>query len=358
MVEWMVVPLKAQLRTILGCYHAGAKKPALNIALSPTGSKVPYVLHLKARLSADEHAYIDQCTLLCEQGLSAARQGDLVEADQYFEKVHALLLAKELSREGYLHAKVHYEKGVGYLDYRRGHFEQAESRMYEALALDEVLEKEYGCAILHGDRIQLAYHVLRVYMRRQKIKKGLDLGIHLLNYLEGKSHTLPLPTSWDSSCFTALPAGLINHFFASVTVEIAYVLAGQQTVCEDSETLGIQSFLADIEPHTQPGLVHCCMLSPQAHAWLQAKEALGEERISDFFSIIAQALSAGPQSYPLLWYAMLVDLLTVCDTLDSREASLFRQRIARDTTYWQSVVRIPQVWQSILYASHKEEVII
>ena len=344
----MSIVWSSQLRSVLGCYCAGARRPASNPALSPADINAPHNQHLKRRLTFAEYNRLHQYVVLCEQGLSLARRDDLAAADQCFEQVHAWLTTRTLSSEGQLHAKVLYEKGVGYLDYRRGNLEQAEARMHEALAIDQMLEEEYGYTTLHADRIQLVYHLMRIYMKRTMLTEGLALGIHLLNYLEGKSHTLPISTSWNTAHLTDLPPRLLNHFFALVTLEMAYALAGQKTITVDGELLSIHTLLADIDCHTQPEALDSCRLSHQAHTWLQAKQALENEQLADFFSLTAQALSAGPNGYPLLWYAIIVDLLRLCDTLNVREAWLLRQRVAKDTAYWQRVVQIPRAWRPFL----------
>lgn len=176
---------------------------------------------------------------------------------------------------------------------------------------------------------------MRIDIRRTFVKEALGTGFLLLDYMEGKSSTLPALTFWDSSRLLSLPHELVNTMFLQITVEIALVLAG-------NEILSTQDLFVGAQSHTQPGNADSCLISPQSHAWLRAKQALIADDREDYFKEAAKSLSDGPGNASWLWYAFVADLVSLCRRLDLPESHLIRQSIARDAQSWRG---IPASWR-------------
>lgn len=86
-------------------------------------------------------------------------------AERAFAAARAPLQLSKLSPEGSLLYKSFLEQAEAYLDYRRGDFDQARNRTSEALAIDAVLEEDYGYEILIINRIQLVHNFARIDAR-------------------------------------------------------------------------------------------------------------------------------------------------------------------------------------------------
>jgi len=333
--------LSSLLNNVLECYLVGAKKP---VQANPTVSGERFRDHvyelIETHLPLNEQLLVSQCFEISEQGLLAARKGDLTAAESFLRGAELFLHTKQLSRESFLLGDSFFEAASAYFDYRRKDFDAAITCVHKALSNDLILEGEYGYAILHLHRIQLVHNLMRIDIRRAFIKEALNTGFFLLDYMEGKSATLSALTFWDSSCLIALPSELVNTMFLQITMEIALALAG-------NEALSTQVLFAGAQSHTQPGVADSCLLSPQSHAWLKAKQALIADDLEGFFEEAAKSLSDGPGNASWLWYAFVADLFSLCRKLDLPEAHLIRRSIARDARLWKG---IPASWR-LLFGS-------
>lgn len=328
--------LSTLLNNVLESYLIGIKKP---VQAKPTVSGERFRDHvyelIETHLPLNEQLHVSQCFEISEQGLLAARKGDLTVAESFLKGAELFLHTKQLSRESFLLGVSFFEAAAAYFNYRCKNFDAATTCVHKALSNDLILEEEYGYAILHLHRIQLVHNLMRIDIRRAFIKEALGTGFLLLDYMEGKSATLPALTFWDSSRLLSLPSELVNTMFLQITVEIALVLAG-------NETLSTQDLFAGAQSHTRPGIADSCLLSPQSHAWLRAKQALIIDDLDSFFEVTAKSLSDGPGNASWLWHAFIADLISLCQQLDLPEAHLIRRNIAKDARSWKG---IPPSWR-------------
>jgi hypothetical protein len=320
---------KDLLHTTLECYRQGFRKP-IQITLTASGEGFDH--HLQAviniRLPLKEQLLMRRCEQARRQGLLAARRGHIATADQLLGESRAILHSEKLSVESSLICKSFQAATEAYLDYRRGAFDQARARVHEALAIDVVLEEEYGYKILHLHRVQLVHNLMRIDARCARFEDAIDLGCRLLSYLEGSSEILPVPGSWDSAKIASLPPEIVAAMFAQVTSEIALVLAGKdRRVARDLFLVAIR--------HAQLEATGNCHHYPRPHAWFQIKQSFVDNNVDIFLDRASQFLADGRGDTPLLWYAIAVDLVVWCDDLDLPEAELVKLEIARDAITWE-----------------------
>ena len=320
-------------------YRLGSRKP-IQIKLGSSGDLFSEKLQslIENRLPLKDQLLMRRANNARNEALIAARRGQLAMAERFFAEARAPLESHSLSREGALLHKSFLEQAEAYLDYRRGHFEQVIIRTFEALAIDVVLEEEYGYEILHLHRIQLLHNLVRTHVRCMCLNKAVELACQLLSYLEGTLEVLPISSSWGFERIARLPSELVGAMFVQITSEIALLLAGMsRQVARD-----LFAFAAD-----KLQLQALCNSHPkeQANVWFLVKQAFLNDDYTMFLERAANFLVLGHADTPLLWYATVLDLFTLCDSLGLPESDLIQREIAEDAITWQYM---PQKFFSLL----------
>ncbi|MFH7029790.1 MAG: hypothetical protein ACHBN1_31625 [Heteroscytonema crispum UTEX LB 1556] len=230
------------------------------------------------------------------------------------------------------------EAAEAYLDYRRGDFDQAYARISKALAIDVVLEEEYGYEILHLHRIQLLHNLVRSDARRMQFASAIELACQLLGYLEGTSEVLPLSGSWGSEHIARQPSELVAAMFGQITDEVALILAGKNRQVK-SELFAIAKRHIQLQAN---GNTRC---HPQSHTWFLLKEAFVDNDVATFLERASRFLAEGRGDTPLLWYAVVVDIVALCNQLDLPEEELFKREVAKDAV---SFLNLPERFVPLL----------
>jgi tetratricopeptide (TPR) repeat protein len=272
------------------------------------------------------------------RGLIATRSGNLIMAERAFTAARAPLLLSKLSLEGSLLYQSLLEQAASYLDYRQGNFDQARNRIYEALAIDLVLEEEYEYDMLLLHRIQLVHNLARIDANCMYLERAIELICRILNYLEGTSEALPIPGDWGYERVTRQPVELVTAMFAQVTSEIAIILAGK-----NSQVVRHLFVVISTNLQLQTCNNYCC--HPRAYSWLLVKQAFASNDFANFLELASQFLNEGRADIPLLWYATVIDLVALCDELDLPDSKVFRQDVASLATTWEY---LPQKFFSLL----------
>lgn len=319
--------------TTLEHYRQGCAKP-IQIPPESSGKYLEYLLGyklqtlMKSRLSLTDQLLMGRSANARSQGLIAARRGQLVTAKQLFAKARAPLQSGKLSPEGSLLHKSFLEPAEAYLDYRCGDFDRARMRISEALAIDVVLEEEYGYEILFIHRLHLVHNLVRIEARCICFDRAIELACQLLSYLKGASEVLPLPVPWGSERVARLPPELVAVIFAQVTNEVALILAGKNRQLA-------RDLFAVVVRHMQLQADGNCHPYPRAHVWFLVKQAFVSNDVATFLEIASHFLAEGRADTPLLWYATVIDLVALCDDLDLPDSELVRREVAKEAVTWE-----------------------
>jgi hypothetical protein len=317
------------IRTTLQHCQQSSRKPIQKTTQNP-GSSLSRKLDtfIESRLPLTDQLLLHQCKNVLHQGLAAARRGQLMTAEQIFAQTHTLLQSNTLSTEGGLICKSYQEVAEAYLDYQRRTFDQAHTRLFEALAIDVVLEEQYGYELFYPHRLQIVLHLVRVYAQSNCFEHAIDLAGRLLSYLEGSSEVLPLPGSWNCNRVALLSPELVAAMFVQVTSEVALVLAAKnRQVAHD--------LFAVAAHHIKLQANGNCHLHPRAHAWFLVKQAFVSNDVANFLERASHFLAEGRANTPLLWYATVVDLVALCDEFDFPESELVKREVASNAVAWE-----------------------
>jgi hypothetical protein len=293
---------------------------------------------LMSRLSLTDQQIITKFAYARIKGLNAVHQGDLIEAEGAFQQARIPLETGKFSAEGSLLYKSLLEQSQSYLDYRRGDFDQARERVLEAIKNDAVLEEEYGYDILFLHRIHLVHNLVRIDARSMSFKDAIELACNILNYLQGSSNNLPIPVSWGNERVNRQSPEHIATMFAAIISEIAIILAGQKRHMAH-ELFAIISNSIQLENN------HESYCYPSASSWLLVKQAFINHDFTNFLKLASDFLALGCADTPLLWYATIIDLLSVCDEFTVPESNLIREEIEKQAMTWKN---LPQKFSHLL----------
>lgn len=317
-----------KLLNTLENYRLGCVKP-IELSLGKYGDLFTQTLYtlMKSRLSLTDQVVMQKAAIAREDALIAVRRQEFALAEKLFALSRAPLESNSLSLEASLLHRSLLEQSESYLDYRRGDFKQVYTRTCEALAIDSVLEDEYGYSILHIHRIQLLHNLVRTKARCTHFNAAIELASQLLGYLEGRNENLPFPGIWGSERVASQSREIVAATFAQIASEIAIILAGKDLDVA-SQLLAI--VLRHIPLHASS--YYCG--HPRAYAWLSLKHAFVNNDIDNFLEAAPYFLVQGRTDTPLLWYATVVDVVAIFNNFNFPNTELLKQEIASDALEW------------------------
>ncbi|HLZ61380.1 MAG TPA: hypothetical protein VKR06_30910 [Ktedonosporobacter sp.] len=278
--------------------------------------------------------------------ITSIRQGELSEAESLIHAMKGIIESSKLSVDSQ-HVCISYVEAAGaYLDYKLHRYDQAMERLLGALVLDEQLERRNpNFAYMHLHRIMLLDNWIRVLSYRQQQLEAVDLAFHILDYLERKIPSLPLPTTWDSAQLVLYPVDALSILFRTVTAEIAEIVTGKEILEGPEEAVPLRDVFIAARHHTTSHRSGSCPLSPSAHDWLCLKQAAIDEDLAVFHRYAARLLAAGPGKLPTLWYATIVEVIILSRRNLDRDRGAFCEEVKQDVHSWR---RFPSAWKAII----------
>ena len=293
---------------------------------------------IKSQLSPIDQRLLNNLETIRTKGLNAARQGNLIKAEQHFKAARTRLKLDKLSTLSSLLFKSALERSEAYLDYRLDDFDKARNRTFSILETYVLLEKEYGYEILFLRRLQLLCNLVQLEAGCMRYEYAINLASQLLSYLEGKLEVLPVPGNWGCDRIMRQSPELMAATFALVTCEVAKILVGKKHQLV-KELFEIVSFNLQLQANDN------CYCHPRSYSWLLIKQAFVNKDIPKFLELAASFVGEGRADTPLLWYATVIDLVSVCDELELPESQLLKQEILEDSVSWKDC---PQKFLSAL----------
>ena len=319
---------RRHFETLLQQYRIGYAKP-IQLNLKKYGDSFTHPLYTKieSRLSSSEWRHLLQAASVRENALMAVRRGDFELAERLFTEARVPLKANLLSPEGKLLHETFLEQAEAYLDYRRGNFNRVYIRTFNALAIDLILEEECDYEIMVIHRIQLLLNLVRTEAREGDLKNAVEIASELLGYLQGTLEAvLPFPDTWGSKRVKCLSSEVLSATFSQITSEIALILT--VSTPKASNLFKIASH------HLELSAIDRNCLHRQSYQWLILKQAIVNQNYRTFLEQASCFIASGRIDAPLLWYATVVDLFTLCQKFDFPESKSMIREILRDAPEW------------------------
>ncbi|MBD2526763.1 hypothetical protein [Nostoc sp. FACHB-133] len=320
--------LDGLFETTLESYRQGCKR-LIDLNSKKSGEYFETLLSfqleflIKRRFPLTEQLILNWSTNVRSQGLAAARRGQFVDSEQLFAKARTPLEKGKLSHEGSLLHKSFQEPAEAYLDFRRGYFDKARNRIFEALVSDAVLEDEFGYDLLFIHRLHLVKNLVRIEANSNCFNRAIDLASQLLSYLKGSLDILPILGIANRKRLMCQSSELVAAMFTQVTNEVALILTGKKGQLAN-ELFGIIS--AQMQLTTDDNRHY----DSQSEAWFIVKQAFVSNNIETFLKQASPFLAERRSDTPLLWYATVIDLICLCDDLDFSGSNLFKLEVAQE----------------------------
>jgi hypothetical protein len=273
-------------------------------------------------LSISDQLLINKFENVRVRGVLAARKGDLDTAKQLFVSAGVLLESELLSGEGQLFYRSSMEQGEAFLDCRRGDFHSARNRIFNSLSIDQKLEDYYGHNHLILRRIQHVHNLARVEAYDHQMVLALRLILETLSYLDGKQDSIEVPGLWGYERIACQKASDVGTMFMQLSGEIALFMAGLN--CEDAGKLFASASVELISLHKKQ------ICHPHAYRWLLIKKAYSYGNLNVFLNDAANFIANRKIGMELLLHAVFVDLINICDKLDTPIARELKWEIKKD----------------------------
>jgi len=283
------------------------------------------------RVSLPERLPISKIWRLSSEGLRLCRKNLLIEALGLFSRCWTDLSKATLSPQGSFLALAPLEAAHAYLEYKKGDFALARTRILHAMEADLQLElEEEWFGLLEMHRLQAAQNLMRIDIRAGSPRQAIALGGKIISYVHGFTEALPVHHSWQGrKLLEKIPRTVRRALIPQVANEVALAF------CYFPQSNLEVDFLASTG--TQDYADCARVLHEQFRSWLLAKHALQQEDWDRYFELLLEFLSAGPTDVRMLWYSTVLDILTLCYTCNNPASHKLSQKILHDRPKWSTL---------------------
>ncbi len=249
---------------------------------------------LKQRCNGEEFLHYGRFKQQRREGLKAAKEGRFAAARADFNVARRYLRKIDTSEVRLVGASS-YLAALAYLQYRQLRPAQARRLVEQALTIDVRLENEFTLGVMYAHRIQLVHNLVRVEARFGTAQDAIELGVSLLEQLEGRINACPTNHPWDQYDHRKLDATQRRLLFNMVISDIALLqMQADPHVTEQASDI-YQRHLAYC-PQEQR------QLFADDHAWLTLKANSKSYTIQESLDLASEYLERGARDSPILWY--------------------------------------------------------
>lgn len=294
-----------ELRRVYEAFAEGRDSPPSKTYAAP-GRLFAELLNakMKSRLSAEESTVVESGWGGQYRAIVAARKGQIEESKQEVRAVRSVLEAGSLSIEASLLIQVLLDPAEAYLHYKLGDDALARQLVLSGAALNHSLTEEFDYGIISAQRMQLCHNILRINSRQGRRQEAVHLASAYLDYLEFDESPLPAEIDWGWIARSDVPESIVQYYFDQICGEAALALAGTN----DGE------LFQSIARHA--GQTKCrAGFAAHAHAWLAAKQTLLADDWANYLEQARELLRLGKTSELSLWFATIIDVISVCSSL-------------------------------------------
>jgi hypothetical protein len=278
---------------------------------------------MMAHLSLKHLIKINKISNTSQAGLTALFQGNINNAKQAYIEANELIKYSQFNDEAFLIVKNNFNAAKSYFDYREKNYVSAKENLQIALEACIVLVNKYGYSFLQGRPIHLACNLVKVEACSGNKEQAILMACYLISNIKGEYKSSLYDDINLLQSIQHLPFQNESDLFIQVFEEVAKLLAS----CEDKESnqlINLASFF----------LGECNSLSDaqfnREYTWFKNKQALAQGKIDDFLEEAGKFLAEGRGSCKLLWHATVLDVLKICQNIDSEISKKLQKQIRED----------------------------
>jgi hypothetical protein len=303
---------------LLGRFRTLLKRENVDITLNKKME-----MTMIAHLTLDNLIKIKKISNTSQAGLTALFQNRLDEAKQAYITTSEKIQSSLLNDESSLIVKDFFNASKGYFDYRQGNYQGAKENLQIALEACMTLVNKYDYSFLQGRPIHLACNLVKVEACSGNKEKAIKIACYLINVING-NHNNSLFN--DINLLQSIQHLLLqdeSFFITQVVEEIAKLLAS----CNEQESNQLITLANDLleKSNLSPNIQ-----SKREYAWLKNKQILAQGKIEDFLEESSKFIAEGRGSCKLLWHATVLDVLKICQNIDSEISKKLQKQIRDD----------------------------
>jgi hypothetical protein len=279
--------------------------------------------HIRSRLDDAAHQHYIAVRDGARAAVAAARTGDFAESERQFTGAETYLASVLPGRELLMLSRSWIDQAYAYLAVRKRDWPAAQSRLTSAMQADLALEEEFDYQIFHIGRVHTLHLWLRAEGEAGNRAGAVALAQQIVDYVQGRSDSLPIGSGWSRARAAAVPADLKTAMLLRISSEAATQIS---LAPRDDAAAVFAGFQAWHEWAADPIL-------SEVHEWASAKVAwlAGDTRA---FLERAESILAKGRRETTTWYATALDFCRVCEAIRPAATAPFREDVRADVAMW------------------------
>lgn len=315
--------MNKELQQIFQSYLVGREKPLSqnkNIDIILNKQKQTMMM---AHLPLKNLISIKQIMNAGQAGLAALFQGNIIDAEQAYVTANKVIKTSQLNDESFLVIKDNFNAAKGYFDYRQRNYESARVNLRISLEACMALINKYGYNFLEGRPIHLACNLVKIEACSGNNEEAIKIACYLISNMKG---------NYNSSLYEDLnllePVQHLSFedkdfLFTQVFEEVAKLLANLSNEESNKLVTLAANFIEDSNLSSGKQL-------GREYSWFQNKKKLVKGQIGEFLEASSYFLLEGRHTSKLLWHATVLDVLRICQNMDSEISIKLQQQITAD----------------------------
>ena len=315
--------INEKLQQIFQSYLMGREKPIAiheNTDVILDKQKKTFMM---AHLPLEHLICIKQIMDAGQAGLAASFQGNVLDAEEAYTTATEKISKSQLNDVGSLVVQDGFNAAKGYFDYRQRDYESARVNLSTSLQACMDLINKYGYDFLDGRTIHLACNILKIEACSGNHEKAIKIACYLISNMKG---------NYNSSLYKDIDLlEPVRHLsfedqyflFTQVFGEVAKLLAK----CSDDESNELVTLATDF---LEDGNWISDEQFDQEYTWLKNKKTLVKGKIIEFLEQSSNFLAVGRSASKLLWHATVLDVLKICQNIDSEISIKLQKYITED----------------------------
>ena len=317
------ITINEKLQQIFQSYLIGRVKPLVK------HSNTDFILNKQKQTIMMAHLPLEH--LICikrimdagQAGLAASFQGNVLDAEQAYTTATEKISKSQLNDEGYLVIQDGFNAAKGYFYYRQRDYESARVNLSTSLQACMALINKYGYDFLDGRTIHLACNILKIEACSGNHEKAIKIACYLISNMQGNYNSLLYKDIDLLEPVQHLSFEDQYFLFTQVFGEVAKLLAS----CSDDQSNELVTLATNF---LEDGNWISDEQFDREYTWLKNKKTLVKGKIIEFLDASSNFLAVGRSASKLLWHATVLDVLKICQNIDSEISRKLQRYITED----------------------------
>ena len=315
--------MNSYLFLLFQSYLLGFSKPLLKSKNVDATLNKRMKITMMAHLPLKNLISVKKINNVSQAGLAASFQSNLLDVEQVYATANTTIESSQLNNESYLIIRDRFNAAKGYFDYRQRNYESARANLYIALKSCMTLINQYNYDCLRGRPIHLACNLVKVEGCSENQERAIKIACYLISNLGDNCNNSLYEDIDLLKPIQHLSFKNENFLLTQIFEEVAKLLAS----CNDRKS----NELVDLAVN----LLEERNLSSneqfyREHTWLKNKKVLAQGKTIEFLERASEFLIDGRGSCKLLWHATVLDILKICQNIDSEISKKLQQQITKD----------------------------